>query len=183
MRPRLPLRPRRLVDPGPEWADAVLAPLRRVRAECDVAPRVMDRVCAAARAATGDAAAGPPPRVAWTAALALGGASLALLVATLMVLVATGDDGVVAALRSVAALGRALLGFWGRLATVAFALLGAVTPLLRAVREILEVAGPILSTAGTTMALGGILAILYSMFAFARARHAAPRAGLQGGFR
>jgi hypothetical protein len=179
MTPRPSLRFRRLVDPGPVWADEVLAPLRRMGADCDVAPNVMRRV----RAVAGGAAAAPAPRAAWTAVLAFGGSSLAFLVATLAVFVVTGDDGVRAALRAAAALGRALLGFWERVVTLAVALLGALTPLLRAVWEILEVAGPILDAAGTAAALCGVLAILYSMFAFTRARRVAPRAGLQGGFR
>lgn len=170
----------RSVDPGARWADEILAPLRRARVDCDVASQVMARVRPEQPAA---ARSTRPPRVAWTAALAFGGASLAFLIATLLVLFVTGDDGVRATLRGVAALGRAVLHVWERAVTVVLALLGATAPLLRAAREILEAAAPLVNAAGTVVALCGVLAILYSSYAFASARRTAPQAGPKGGAR
>jgi hypothetical protein len=175
----LPRFPRgRAADPGAGWADAVLAPLRRVGAEVDVTGAVMRRVASLAAAPAAE-----PPRAAWTAAFAFGVTSLAAVVATLAVLWATADEGVRSAARAAAALGRATVGLWERAATVVFALLGATRPLLRAVWEILEAAAPLLHAAGTAAAFCGILAILYSTFVFARARRIGPEAGLHGGTR
>ena len=179
MRLRLPFRPARAADPGARWADETLAPLRRVRAEVDVAPAVMRRL----RSGPAPAAAAATPRAAWAAAFAFGASSLAALVATLIVLWLTGDDGIRGATRAAAALGRATLGLWERTVTVVFALLGTAGPFLRAVREILEAAAPIVQAAGTAAALSGVLAILYSSYVFARARRIDPDAGLHGGTR
>jgi len=164
-------------DPGGRWAEETLRPLRRLTAECDVAPAVVARIRAELDAIRPDPVSPRAYRVAWVSSIALGVASFAFLVSTLLVLVIGRDQGV----REIIGLGAAaghVLAVLGRLIAGAGArVLSEGLPLLRKAWALLAIAAPVVRAAGTLAVAGGVLSILSSSYVFASARKTAPRVG------
>ena len=170
-------------DPDGGWATEALAPLRRQRVECDIAPRVMARIDAEARALRAAAAAPRVSRLAWASSLLLACAALSFVGVALVLLVRGGDEGV-AELAGLAQSGWHVLAVLGRVLSEAGSrCVAPVLPFLRAAWALADVFVPLLRGAGLLAAAAGTLSILFSTYVFASARKTAPRVNYQGGTR
>jgi hypothetical protein len=165
-------------DPGPGWADSVLSPLRRERADCDVVAEVMARI----RVLPGALTQGRRryrPGLAWASWLASGLAALEVLAAALWALATRGELDLRPVWGLVAPLGRVALLLGEILVGVVTRTVAAGAALLHGFWILLEIAGPLLRGAGFAAAAGGVLSIAISLYVFANARRAAPAAGFR----
>ncbi len=170
-------------DPGHDWADAVLGPIRRLQTDVDVTRTVMARIRAARPGFEAIPLPGGAPRVAWTLALAAGVGALVLLGSTAVAMILGGDvgarevfSGLASAGRSLLLVGQAALAIVGRLLAAGLITLAR---LLAAARD----TAPYVRGVGTVAATLGAVSILVSLHAFASARKLMPPAGLHGGIR
>ncbi len=170
-------------DPGADWADEILAPLRRERVACEIAPAVMRRIAALESGLRPLPFPLARPGLAWASSLGLALCTLAILAARLMTMILSGDDGVRQAWALVSSTGRVLLTLGRALATLGAATTTAAAPLLRGTWALLEVAAPLLRGAGLLAASLGALSIVASTYVFMHARKVAPQARAQGGNR
>jgi hypothetical protein len=169
-------------DPGREWTEALLDPLRRARIEVDVAPAVMARLAAergAPGALPGLAAATWRTGLAWTASFAFGVLALGVLAATIYTLATRGEalPESVAVLRSFGRMGETLAGV---LAGLTAGMAAAAAPILRGVWAVLQTAAPLVRGAGLVTALCGALSIAISLYVFAQARRNSPVTAMKG---
>ena len=106
-------------DPGEAWARQVLTPLRRLRADCDVAAAVMARIAATAAGASEARPLSPrQARLAWAAGFLAGSVALGLVTSALRGAAGQGQavHEVLGLLSSLAlSLGRSLAGSTSRL--------------------------------------------------------------------
>ena len=170
-----------MVDPGADWAEDVLAPLRRERIACEVAPAVMRRI---AVLETGIRPLPFPlarPGLAWASSVGLSLGSLAILAATLLTMILGGDEGPRQIWALVTSSVYVLLSFGRVLSILGAATVTAAAPLLRGFWALLEVAAPLLRGAGLLVASLGALSIIASTYVFTHARKVAPQARAQGG--
>jgi len=176
-------------DPGPDWADGILAPLRRTAVTLDAAPGVMRRIAAVGPSARIHATPSGAFDLLWAGALAGGLACLALLGAVLGVMVFQGDEGVRTLWLLAASAGR-LLVIFGRAAGELAAAAGAsALAIARTLYIALEWTAPLLRGGALVGAACGAVSILVSASIVARAGRAAPftarhgRVNLEGGSR
>lgn len=164
-----------LRDPGERWAQDVLAPLRRARADLDVAAPVMARLRSATPRMETVAVAPARPRAVLATTLVT-----APVLAAAIILLVTSGDGFFELWNTATALGHAA---WVMLASaVQFCgrMLSSAAPLGRAVLRLVEKVAPILRGAGLVAAAWGLLSILFSFYVFAQARRNSS-AGHHGG--
>ncbi|PYS95924.1 MAG: hypothetical protein DMF50_06740 [Acidobacteria bacterium] len=164
-------------DPGEAWARQVLTPLRRLRADCDVAAAVMARIAATAAGASEARPLSPrQARLAWAAGFLAGSVALGLVTSALRGAAGQGQAvhevlGLLTSLGRVAVLlGRFLVSAYGRCLEIA-------APVARAVWALFEVLTPILRGAGMAASACGVLSILISFYIFTHARAAASAPG------
>ncbi len=169
---------RRDGDPGPAWAETVLSPLRRERADCDVVADVMARL-RELPGVHGPGRARYQPGLAWASWLASGFAALEVLAAALWGLASRGEVDLRQVWGLVAPLGRAVLLLGEILVGVVARIAAAGAALLRGFWILLEIAGPVLRGAGFAAAACGALSIVISLYVFANARRVAPAAGFR----
>jgi len=161
-------------DPGPAWADEVLGPLRRRRADVDVTSLVMQRIAANAPRPLGAPFTGAWARAAWAAAFAGGFLALALLVGTAGVMIANGDEGARSVMALLATGGRLAVSALGHLGALAGAFLTATLAFLKGAWILVEVAAPVVRGGTFVAALGGVMSLGISLVIITRARRTAP---------
>jgi hypothetical protein len=170
-------------DPGREWTETLLAPLRHVHIErFDVAPAVMARLAAgrhATRPLPEPAAVGWRQGLAWIASFATGVLALGLLAMTIFALASGGEARTqgVALLQSCGRMGNTLAGI---IAGLAAAFGAAAAPILRGAWAVLQAAAPLVRGAGMATALLGAFSIVISIYIFAGARRTSPVTTLKG---
>ena len=165
---------RRRADPGADWAEAALGPIRGLGAEVDVTRRVMLRIEARRPAPLPSILPASWERAAYAASALLGVAALALLIATAGAMMSSGDPG---ARGLVALLGSGWSLAWSGATASAGILLrlgSAALALLRGVWALLEWTAPLARGAGSIAAFGGALSIALSVIVVAQARRTAP---------
>jgi hypothetical protein len=169
-------RDHRHEDPGPAWAEALLAPLRSTEVECEVARSVMTRIASSRPAPLRSPIRLRWPRLALTGCVAGGVLSLGIVVGALVALVLSGDDGVRQLQTLAGSLGTALLA----LGEFAFALLKGILSaglaLLRAAWAVIDAAAPLVRGAGMAAAACGMLTIVISLYLLTQAYRTAPLA-------
>jgi hypothetical protein len=165
-------------DPGEDWTEELLSPLRRVRVDLDVAPLVMARVAAARRGAPLPSFL-ERPRLAWASAVAAG-VLLFLGLSSALVGTARSGEGIRQATAVASALGRVSIRLYDMMLRIGGGLESVSAPLLRALGTLLDVAAPLLRGAGLVSAGAGLLSILISLYVFASARATAPQTGGRG---
>ncbi len=170
-------------DPGHDWANAVLGPIRRLQTDVDVTRTVMARIRAARPGFEAIPLPGGAPRTAWALALAAGIGALVLLGSAAVAMVVGGDAGTRELFGGLASCGRSLLLVGQAGLAIAGRLLGAglvtLAHFLAAARD----TAPYVRGVGTVAATLGVVSILVSLHAFASARKLMPPAGLHGGIR
>jgi len=167
-------------DPGKEWVEELLSPLRDESVACDVAPRLMERIAAELPAPRPlDVAAGTS-RLAWGTSLFVGFAAFVFLLSALVMRVAGEDEGVRFLWTMLEPAGR-LAGI-GAHSLYRFALsVGAAgLAILRGAWVVVVAASPVIRGAGLFAAAGGLLSIVISTYLFAHARRTAPTTGPHG---
>jgi hypothetical protein len=170
-------------DPGADWADEVLAPLRREQVSCEVAPTVMRRIRVMESRIRPLPFPLARPGLAWASSLGLGLIGLGIVAATLVAMILGGDEGARQVWALTASAGRTLLTLGRTVVTLGVAFVTVAVPLLRGVGVLLSLATPLLRGAGLLVATLGALSIIVSTYVFTHARKVAPVAGHQGGFR
>jgi hypothetical protein len=166
--------PRAGDDPGADWAERTLSPLRRRRAEVDVTALVMRRIAERAPQPLGWSLPGGWSQAAWAAAFVGGFLSLALLVATASAMIANGDEGARSTMTLASTGGRLLVGGLGHLTAFAGAFVTASLAILKGAWLLVEVASPIVRGGSFIAALGGVLSLGISLVIVSRARRTAP---------
>ncbi len=170
-------------DPGREWTEALLEPLRRTHLEkLDVAPAVMARLGAdryAPRPLPDPAAVTWRPGLAWIASFASGVLAVGLLAMAILALASGGEVGteIAALLRSFGRMGNTLAGV---LSGLAIALGAVAAPILRGLWTVLQAAAPLVRGAGLVTALFGAFSIAFSIHVFAGARRTSPITTMKG---
>jgi hypothetical protein len=182
MKPRGRLFPRSAPDPGPVWADEILAPLRREAFSCDVAPRVMRRIAAARTPAQAHTAARFVPGAAWVLWLVAGLACVSLLTAALGLMVIRGDEGVQTLYVIGASAGRLFLVFGRWLAEFGATVASTGFAIGRVLYPVLARLAPLARGGGLVGAACGLLSIVISFILVARAWRVAPAVAARGGF-
>jgi hypothetical protein len=182
-------RDHRHEDPGPAWADALLAPLRSTEVECDVARSVMTRIASSRPAPLRSPIRLRRPHLALAGCVTAGVLAFGIVASTLLALVLGGDDGVRQLQTLAGSAGQILLAF----GEFAFAILKGIflagLALLRQALAMITEAAPLLQSAGMAGAACGMLSIVVSLYLFAQAYRTAPlavpdrRAGTTGGTR
>lgn len=165
-------------DPGPLWAEELLAPLRREEFCDDLAPGVMRRIAASVSWEKGQVGAHASPDLKWVASLLAGCAGLALLTVVLAVMVVRGDEGVHTLWVMGASAGRLLLMLGGSAATLAAELAAAALVIVRKLYVAFAWLAPVMRGGGIVGAACGVMSIIISATLFARAGRAAPAVGL-----
>jgi putative copper export protein len=173
MNPLTPFR-RPEADPGADWAEQALAPLRRRRADVDVTGLVMRRIADRAPLPVGRALPARWSRVAWAAAFAGGFLALALLVGTAGVMIANGDEGARSTMALASAAGRLAVGGFSHLTAVAMAFGAATVAVLKGAWLLVEVLSPIVRGGSFLAAIGGVASLGVSLVIVSRARRTAP---------
>ena len=161
-------------DPGEAWADELLGPLRRRRAEVDVTSLVMRRIVSEAPRPIGAPLTAGWSRAAWAAAFAGGFLALALLVGTAGVMIVNGDEGARSTLALAATGGRLAMGMLNQLSGLAAGFVTALIALLKGAWLLVEVASPVVRGGTFLAAIGGVLSIGISLVIISRARRTAP---------
>ncbi len=165
-------------DPGEDWTEEVLSPLRRFRVDLDVAPAVMARVAAARRGAPLPSFL-ERPRLAWITSVAAG-VTLFLGLSSVLVVMARSGEGIRQATAIAGTLGRVSVRLYDMMLRIAGGLESVSAPLLRVYGTLLEAAAPLFRGAGLLSAGAGLLSILISLYVFASARATAPQTGGPG---
>lgn len=168
-------------DPGAEWVEQLLSPLRDERIACDVAPRLMGRIAAELPARRPIGLRAGTSRLALGGSLFVGFAAFVFLLSALVMRVTGEDEG--ARLLSTMLEPAAPLAESGARHLYRFALsVGAAgLAILRGAWVVAVAASPLIRGAGLLAAAGGLLSILFSTFLFAHARRVAPMTGPRGG--
>lgn len=167
-------------DPGADWAEKTLAPLRRRRAEVDVTAAVMHRIAERAPLPYGRPLPAAWWGAAWAASFAGGFLALGLLVAAAGLMVLNGDEGARSALALIAAAGRLAITGYNQLTAIAAAFVTASVALLKGAWLLIEVASPLVRGGTFLAALGGILSLGISLVIVSRARRTAPAVAPHG---
>lgn len=165
-------------DPGVDWADDLLAPLRRQIVACDVAPGVMQRI-AAGRPLAPATPFTAPPRLAWAGSLFLGFAALALLITTLVLLIGGSAEGLRALWTVLEPAARLAILFAQQAAKLATVALGATVAVVSSSWGLVTAAAPYVRGAGLIAAGWGLMTVFISTYLFAHARRTAPIIGLR----
>lgn len=169
-----------LDDPGIEWVEALLSPLRDESVACDVAPRLMQRIAAEPPALRPPDAAYGTSRLAWAGSLFVGFAAFVFLLSALVTRLAGEDEGVRLLWTMIEPAAR-LAGMGAHyLYRFALSVGAAWLAILRGAWVIVEVASPLIRGAGMFAAAGGLLSIVISTCLFAHARRTAPTTGPRG---
>jgi hypothetical protein len=167
---------RRPDDPGAEWAEEILAPLRRRQADIDVAPAVMRRIAGGALAPAPAALPGAWPQVAWAAALFGGFAALALLIATAGMMIVGGDEGARAAIALTGVAARITLRGFDHMAGILSVFAGALIAFVKGAWGVIDALSPLVRGGALAGAVAGLASIGISIIVVSRARRTAPSA-------
>lgn len=167
-------------DPGAQWVEDLLSPLRGEAVICDVAPRIMQRIAAEPAIPTPLDVVGGTPRLAWAGSLFVGFAAFVFLSSALVMMVAGEDEGVRLLWTVLEPAGR-LVGMGAHhLYRFAVSVGAAGLAILRGALAVALAAAPLIRGAGLLAAAGGLLSIVISTYLFAHARRTAPAAGPRG---
>lgn len=167
-------------DPGKEWVEELLSPLRRDSVACDVAPGLMARIAAELPAPRPLHVAADTSRLAWGGSLFVGFAAFVFLSSALVMRLAGEDEGVRLLWTMLEPAGR-LAGIGAQyLSRFALSVGAAGLAILRGVWVVLVAASPVIRGAGLCAAAGGLLSIVISTYLFAHARRTAPTTGWRG---
>jgi hypothetical protein len=166
-------------DPGEEWVENLLSPLRRESVACDVAPRIMQRIVAEPAPRPLDLS-GSTSRLAWAGSLFVGFAAFVFLLSALVMMVAGGDEGVQLLWTLLEPAGR-LVGMGAHyLYRFAVSVGAAGLAILRGAWVVVVAVSPLIRGVGLFAAAGGLLSIVISTYLFAQARRTAPSTGPHG---
>lgn len=167
-------------DPGPEWVEDLLSPLREESVACDVAPRLMERIAAEPAVLRPSDVSGDTSHLAWAGSLLVGFSAFVFLLSTLVMMVAGEDEGVRLLWTLMEPAGR-LVGMGAHyLYRLALSVGTAGLAILRGAWVVAVAASPLIRGAGLFVAAGGLLSIVISTYLFAHARRTAPATGPNG---
>jgi len=164
-------------DPGKEWVEDLLSPLREESVACDIAPRLMARIAAEPVPPRPIDIAGDPSRLAWAGSLFVGFSAFVFLLSALVIMVAGEDEGVRLLGAIVEPAGRLFVMGAQYLFRLALSVGAAGLAILRGAWVIVVAASPLIRGAGLFAAAGGLLSIAIGTYLFAHARRAAPSTG------
>jgi hypothetical protein len=167
-------------DPGAEWVENLLSPLRGESVACDVAPRLMERIAADPAVPRPIDIIGNTSRLAWAGSLLVGFSAFVFLLSALVMIVAGEDEGVRPLWTMLEPAGR-LVGMGAHyLYRLAVSVGAAGLAILRGSWVVVVAASPLIRGAGLFAAAGGLLSIVISTYLFAHARRTAPTTGPRG---
>jgi len=167
-------------DPGEEWAETLLSPLRDQHIACDVAPRLMERIAAEPALPPSIDITRDTSRLAWAGSLLVGFSAFVFLLSVIVMMVA-GDDEGVRLIKTMLEPAASLVSM-GAHYIYRFAVSVGVASLaiLRGAWVVVTAASPLIRGVGLFAAVGGLLSILISTYLFAHARRTAPTTGPRG---